>query len=670
MPEAIAIRQYQAVRRVMSALRRDNRLRSLITRGSELNLRRQAINYPSQTRAFLKNLLRLESLAIPINKIVVPKSLPEIQNREVFKRLGEMGFVFRLIDKDGVLDLRRAGLKLKPGYRDLTLEFEEYGVLEELRSSFHGENREVIQNDLELSNLTLYYDLWMVRVLLYRAGEQKSAALKEENPTAFHESRSIVATIAKFLREMSTDFPTPIVEFRQRISKAADLLADFNNPAANAALVSLTARLEEEIEAQEEKRVRQERHSGIPAPQNLIEEELVRLAQRRYKISFSEDGIWVIPQGGFRQIGPVMQKKIIDHQVESEKVIRRAQHILDSITEQISINGNFRAMLEGFAQILRSPEAREIDYPQLISGLAQSFLNYENGIVRPKFKVRLMLKLALELVNTASKARDQQSENRLLKFAGMMLSISSRELVRLNTNLGHQLRLIAAKQELQMTIIAQNLVRDTDLRTLSESLLNSLTNRKIMNSARLAGDLRQLAVEARDSLEVDEQTEVGIQRCKGRIENLISLLAKVRRLIHEKERSRTDIEKARERHRIEYRRLAAGGQREGVTPLRNLAIEYAQEKLRDIRHINEELNFSVANAAKEALLIQRDLANKHAAEDVDTQVQFLAEHQEVFEHIARMDIDYSMTYGTRGEELGEAHSFDIWKLDLKTRPGA
>ncbi|MFH1683531.1 MAG: hypothetical protein ABIA67_01475 [Candidatus Margulisiibacteriota bacterium] len=684
MAREVTLKQNRAVRRVVDVLRGPGRLRQLITLQSEENLQKHAVDRPAPTRALLKNLLRLERLAVPITRIIVPESLSKLQNRELFARLGEMGFVLELIDEAGVLDLRRAGLKMNPGYIDLTLEFEEYEILRELRSSFQDEkNLKALKKDVEISDLTLYCNLWMVRVLLYKVGELKAAAKWEENPTAEGEARAIMDNAAKFLDELSRDFPTKRKELLKKISGAASLLGAFNNPAANAALVSVTGRLEELIETQEGNRIQRERRSGKRPPKNMFEEELVRLAQRRYNISFSPGGIWVIPQGGFRREGPVRQKKIIDHRVDAEKVTRRTQHIIDSVTEGIVINAHFRAMLEGFVEVLRS--STTIDYEQVLNGLAKSFLAYEKGIVRPKFKTKLMLKLALELVKTASVCRDQKAERRLLNFAGSMLRMAAREIAKLNGNLAGQLQMIAAKQELLMEIVAQSLVRDANLQTFSGSLVNSLTNSKMMNSIGMAGQLRQLAVDVADALEIDEQSPTGMRRAGKRINELVSLLAKVRRLIREKDQFRKNFRIARTRYKIELENIKAAGKSDieaaqeelesikqrykaRLAALREKGIKYAQEKLESIKEHNANIAKTLGEAAKEALLIQYNLVNKYVEEDEEARISFLAEHQEIFDRIKQMDAVSLTVYGSRGEELGTASPFDVWRLGLTTRP--
>ena len=652
-----------AVSRVLNQLRHGRRLRSLITRGSQLNLHYLAYQHANPTRAFLKNLLRMDALAVPIERIVIPESLSEFQNRDLLKQLGRPRILFDLV-QGGVLDLRRAGLKSKPGYRDLTREFEEYQTLEKLRDSFQGNNLEILRSDPEISNLTLYYNLWMVRVLLYRAGEQKSAANKEGNFTALAEAKDVMAKLGGFLEELCAHFPVRKPQYQAWMIKAAGLIRDFNNPAADLVLTTVTERLEKQIENQEITRVRRERRSRKRRPKNIIEEELVHLAQRRYKISFSPEGTWLIPEGGFRRVGPALQRQVISHRVDPEKVVRREQHKLDEISQRIAVNADFRSMLEGFARILRSPNP--IDHDQVISAIAGSCAAYEQGKVRPKLKIKLTLKVALELVKTSELFENKEAQKRLRKFAGTMLDMAARQLGILNGNLGVQLRRIAAKQRLQMEIIAQNMVRDANLRTFSEAVLRSITNRKIMNSAGRAGAMRQLAVAAKQTLLIKDETEEGIKRSAERVKHIVNLFAKVRRLINEKDKFRNAISNARKRYAVEAKHLRAGGNEDKLSDLTLQAVEIARENLKSLAGHNEEIAFTLAEIAREALLIQYDLAHKHSEENTEEQFEFLADHQSVFSGISELNRGYSMTYGAQGEELGLAHGFDIWRLKLRT----
>ena len=653
----------QAIGRVIDRLRRGSRRRGLITLQSERNLANLASVHPGYTRDLLRTLRGFDFLAIPVEKIIVPRRLAEVQNREVLPQLGRVGFVMQLLDANGVLDLRRAGIKNQLGHIDYRETFEDHQILQELRASFEGKNLEVIQRDREINNLTLYHNLWMVRVLLYKIALQKAVAIAEENITALAETRAIIANIGGFLHEMVAGFPIVLEGARDRVSRAAELLDQFNDPAASATLVAITERLEREIGVVEKARVSRQRQSGRRAPRNVIEEELVHLAQRRYRLTISPNGNWVLPQAGFRRVGPVLQRQVIDHRVEPDAVVRREQHIIDSITERIAINADAIATFRGVIELLETDG--EIDYEFVASSLARCLLSYEKGRVRTKFKTRLMLKLALELVKTAALCHEQVAEERLRSFASSMLSLAEPQLVVLNNNLGGQLRRISVRQHLEMAIIAQNLDRDANLRSFSEAILGVVTQRRIMNSIGLTGELRQLAVDVSSSLEVDEHTELGIQRTKDRAQTLVNLFAKTRRLIMQKDRFRQQIERARTRYQVAARDLRASGRTGENDALRELAIEYARGKLVSLREHNAEIARTLRRVAVVAALIKYDLANKYADEDADVKALYLEEYDGLLARIDQLDAEYQSVFGARGEDLGLAHSFDIWRLGLR-----
>ena len=445
-----------------------------ISQESRTNLTALASWFPTPMRAFQKNLLRLERLAVPIHQIIVPEVLGEVQNRELLYRLNDGGFIFKLIDDNGVLDLRRAGIRREMVCRDKTLEFDDVRVLSELRGMLSGENLEVMHQDPEVKELTQHFALWKIRILLYKIGLQKFVARKEEDEASLAESRVVMANLAQFLRELDP----------ARLSGAAALLGQGNDPAANAILTSATDRLEKQIVARESERLRRESRSSKRCPANILEEELVHLAQRRYRISFSRDGAWIIPETKLLRVGPALKRKYVPHKVSADKLARREQHKIDEITNRIANNSSRIALLSGIARILKEAEA--IDFQKIKFELSRAHTAYEMGKVRPKFKAKLWLKLALELVGLAAQYRETDARRRITGFAADMVGAAARQLMVLNANLGGQLKRIAAKQKLEMLILAQDLERDANLKLQSESVLQTVTNPKIMNSARLA----------------------------------------------------------------------------------------------------------------------------------------------------------------------------------------
>ncbi|OGB89701.1 hypothetical protein A2625_06210 [candidate division WOR-1 bacterium RIFCSPHIGHO2_01_FULL_53_15] len=109
---------------MIERIRHGRPLREVITRKSQLNLEFVASFRPTEARAFLKNILRLDHLAIPIERIAIPQNLGKFENLDVLQELGRTRFVVALMDRAGGLDARQAGLRNKPGYRDLTPKYQ------------------------------------------------------------------------------------------------------------------------------------------------------------------------------------------------------------------------------------------------------------------------------------------------------------------------------------------------------------------------------------------------------------------------------------------------------------------------------------------------------------------------------------------------------------------
>lgn len=649
----------------MNVIRGERPLRKVISRRAELRLRFLAEVCPAQTRRILKNLLFLHDAGRPIQKISVADELYSPRNRRLLDCLAANFYgLEERISAEGTVDLASGAKHGKLGYEDLTAGFDEYQLIAELRPTYQGQNRRMIEADREINDLTLYYVNWKLRVFLYKIGEQKSAARGEGNEVAELEARAKMVRVADYLQELATDYPVLSDGIREKISRAAEQLRGFNNPAADAALVPVTLYLEKRIEEQETKRIRKERASGIARPQNILEEELLRLAERRYKASFSPNGAWILPQGGFRGAGAVMRKSIIDHHIPEEKVVRREQHRIDRITRQIAINAHHISVFGTMAELLATGE--EPVYQKAASSLARGYLAYEKGIVRAKFKAKLMLKLALELVGNARICRAPKARLRLGQFAAAMLRMVARELVGLNAELGRQLQKITAKQGLVVKIITRQLARDANIRSFSETLLEALSDKKAMNSILMATELRQMAFDLIAAPGMEEGAPPGIRRVRERAGQLADIFTQVGGLIQEKNGYRESFSRTRDRFQCEYHILAASGQEEKIGPLRIQAVAMGGKDIKNISICNQKINAALVEAAKQAILMQHDLATKFQDESAEAQLIFLAEQRSIISQVEALDAGYQKVFGAHGEDLGDACSFDIGELKLKT----
>jgi len=661
---------YKKVAVMLHILRQGRPLRQVIDKRSEKNLQLMAAQQPDETAFILDQLFRLHSLSQTPDKISVAKGLSASQ---VIEQLGSgLGPWLALMGEGRELAFKKLKLKgelpepaddfAPPNVR--LQEYEEVQTLTELKRSFAEENRSFLEKDEEIAKLTLFNLAWRTRIMLYKmqetlAAEKKLPEVPEENL-----GRPAVYLLVDLLRQVSVDFPywpgAPI----SKIEEAGSLILAGNFPAADATLVSLTDQLDKELEKLEGGRLRDELAARQPVPDRLLDAELLELAKKRYKISFTTAGLWMIPEKGFRKVGPVLQGRVIDHSVSEDKVVRREQHQIDGITEEIGANAHFYAVLTGLAELFTClPE--QVEYEPAQTLLARGFLAYEHGQVRQKFKVKLMVKLALELVGTAARYREKGTQKRLLGFAAAMLRLSARQLLARNDVLGNQLRHIVVKQQVAMAIITRNLVRDNNLRALSESLTQSLTNRDMINWPPLPIELRRLVVEARNALTIDETTEPGIKSAAERLGNLVGLFAKITRLIGEKRALKRRIDAARHDHRQVFRGLGETG--ENAVRTGDRAIAYTADLLKEIERINEAITFTIAQAAKKALLIRYDLAHKNdLAESVADQQKWLEKELALFNAIGRLDATYQIVIDARGNEIGVAHPSDARSLKLRT----
>jgi hypothetical protein len=285
------------VGRTIDVLRRGRGRRFLISKNSEDNLRQMAITRPNQARAFLKNLLRLNYLAVPFERIVVPANLGESQNLGVLSKLREASYIIRLIGGSGALDLRKAGLKKKavsPNFVP-TVRRPTFDAALEIARKYQGN---IIADDEsgvgELGDLILFEAILIARVELYILGEKKSAAKASGNTAAYDRYSDEMRKFAQEFSKLLEVFPLPgkktSIEsykredldnlldegdpligiqyrdvYRETIETAYNQIAKLNNPAADATLagfMDLIMRVLENRAKWQAKAIRESRPEG------------------------------------------------------------------------------------------------------------------------------------------------------------------------------------------------------------------------------------------------------------------------------------------------------------------------------------------------------------------------------------------------------------------------
>jgi len=733
------------VGRTLEMVRHGRRLRSVITRESEMNLRCLYTSFPTPIRFFLKRLIGLDQLGM-LNKISIPDLLAAPQNRHLLYRLKKMGFLFTLMDDKGNLDLRRAGLKENPLHIDLVPKYKK-DTLEDYLAKLER-HQEKYERKTKSANILMAKFLILAWIDLFKAGEAQSASQYQRVLECFRN------LLEKFPFGKTTERNT-LEEGIKNITN--NLLPKNNYTAAAAQLVSIIDRLHNVIFSQ----TIEEARAGKP------------------KLNYDEKtGNWSLRKARYRMTEEeLMQKELGEDKTSTGLILSMLQHIVDSATQEIG--ENYAAMIElaviknhypdywdklydlhgrftGFRSEIKQKAKMEMDgakelaimkgkkgqhirlaisllgvaekdidcrkievegekeyYTNLIPVAEKMIGDIMKGFVEPIVKTLASpnllqnpvliagIKSRLEnILNTFFKGEIredwiQQMRTRvekakeLLREAGEKAlevkrkkSGTTKELVTdkmaeaarelLLTGLEHENRhgeviteadfilgheekldkikgIIRKKTEIAPEIrrkirseIAQGgEIRIKALLNLMDWLMETITNKRNMNSPNLAGELREFMAEVRGSLSIAGMTEVSINQILGRIEKIVNLFNGIRGLI--------------------WRKM--GERREAEKMLKAKAIYGTRKKLDSIASINNSIMFRLKEVAIVTLQIKYDLENKPHKADQQKRQEFVQAHKALFDAIEALDSEYQEVF-LDGKYIGEATPFDIWRLKL------
>lgn len=601
----------------------------MISDKSKTRLYHLATFHPAAAKEFFDNLLLLHLFGLPVKKMVLKD---QIDDPQVLKDLACVTTVSeRLLKEGGQLSFTAGGGKETRS--DPAVDLDAERIFSEIRECFKAENQKIMAADAEIRALTLYRALWLGRILLYRAGETRAAGLAQDL------ANGVLRATADVLEEIcgSLDDGKPM---RNDILKAARLIKEGNHPAANAKLLAVTASLEKFIGRCEVERISR----PLSVRRAAVEgEEILR------QITVSPDGTWVLPQRGFRRAGPVLRRELIEHHVEREAVTRREGHKIDYISSQFLKNADLKSALEGLALVLRT--GGEIDLDAARTFLAIAYLAYEKGIVRQKFKARLMIELALELLITISWLKPGETTKRLSGFAGSMCSLAAQQLGELNIELCRQLKFISVKKDVLERVIADLFLR-ANLQDLSNRLASFLSDSRLMDQPRLAWLMRAIIEKGEKEAGPGDQAKENIKRSVERLTRLKGLLAQIGRLNQEKELFRKAI--------IGARKLSDKAKAVGI----------AEKNLGEIKAHNSKLIKVLTAVAEEIFLIKFDLERQAAEVEADSEAIYLRQYEKTFAAINGLNGGYQRIFDAKGEVIGAALPLDIQKLKLRTQAPA
>jgi hypothetical protein len=599
------------VRRVMDILRGERPLEELITAESENRLSTLLPEFPGETRAFLKALLSLHHRGVLLNRIVIPENLSDHQNRAVLKRLGSVEFLSGLIE-EGVLDLRKAGLKNKPSYIDLTPS-RKPATLEDYRAILIGSVSE-FQRDPELGNLFLFKAVLKTRIDLYVAGEARSAALKKgQDPAVVPDFKRLM----DFLGFLLEKFPFGTIgerqQMREGIEIASMLLAKNNNPAADAKLSSVFDHIERVL------------------TQQIIERTRIKTVSPQ-KITYVGRGVWKILTAGYRQTpSGIMRKERVESKVHTPELLSKLQHVIDSTRQESDQNAQFSAQLEFI-------KARLPGYFDKLFDLHDRFKDFD--AIR-KEKVYTELEGALELVRVGSDQARRLAVS-LINLAENDIELRQQEIAR------QRERYEALKNETEAQIgekvidfarlIASELADDA---VLFDPAAIAKVERKLGGylGSFLRGTIREDWLRCIKSRVVG--TKNALAQVKAKLSEKIKLMEGKKSLRAEFERRWKEIWASSESREEKGRRL---GQ------LRAESLGAMRDLISQVNKLNGEMIDALRKAAKHILSVRIDHDNRH--EEITNAEQFFLENAFLLAPFDRMNRPQVEAVGKRGEKLG------------------
>ncbi len=545
-----------AVRNRLIPLLHGRTMREMITRRSEVNLRRLALMAPQQATAFFKNLSRLERMAIPIGKIIVPSGLEDTQNQDVLRRLSEPGFLYKLIDDNERLDLRLAGYRLRLGTVDSTpqkklVSLEDYLVwLQEIK--------EPLKKSREEALLFLFKVVLRFRVELYTQGEAGGSFDR----------------LITLLREFVERFPfETLLDWRKSaelMERAANLLETRNNPAADATLATLTNRLDQLLEGVAARKQRSARHP----------------LDRKVVLNPDKPGTWLVSQTRYKRgFAGIVKREPSTVEVTTADLLTLFEHELDGMRRELLANQNFLDQLDTIS----------LELPSSWDMLQNTYLAFSRFADRKKEKGRFELEAALDVARLGT--------GQAVQLARELITLVQADLSVRQSVLQRQLAAVASIRDLSLSEIKRivgefngqiaSQLADPDILTHPEKLTDIEARLGGFLGTYFKGEMRE------DWTKLAKSRVYGVKKEMGAINQILdqkmSLMGEIKQIRAEYSQKRDGI----------IQRLPED-QREGaVRTLRAETLQAVATALRLINALNREAVGKMRKAAQFILAIEQ-----------------------------------------------------------------
>lgn len=339
-----------------------------------------------------------------------------------------------------------------------------------------GVTEEEIQNLSILSDLSkLYFKHYLFVLRKGKAHRVGDEAEKDKFQFNINELRRELPWLIERLMSVRRPYRREIVNHL----KDAIRLHDEKKPsAANASLLAAWTKLEAEADRMEKVRLAKRRKKKEKRISKIIEISVSKLRLSHYGIERLPDGTWIDPQKGYRKYSDdIWVKEEKKTRVKEEDVLRKTQHIIESISSEIEKNsGNMKILILAKDILERHQKKLEIipDYEVLDgekmsikSMISPSLEHYMNAIIKRKktaanrFEITLSLidaslfKQAISMINMAV----EHLEDRNIELSGQKTwfikkgKVEKQELIRLikkeeyiKSKIGYTVRLFSTWQ--------------------------------------------------------------------------------------------------------------------------------------------------------------------------------------------------------------------------------
>lgn len=599
--------------------------RSLMSKESEASFRHLALLNPQAARGILK---QLTALGNKVKTVVFPAVLAEAQNREIARTLAvDHALISRLVDEQGVLDLRKVGLKMKMPVIDRIISFRPQTIEDYL--VVLGNANADLQGEYELGDLFLFKAVLRARLDLYIAGENRSAMLRRgEKPGVTPE----LQRIKDFLDQVIERFPFGTNPQRQAIKEkltiASLMIGRKNNVAADTTLTGIFYFIEKIV------------------TRRVVER--TRLKPRVIKLTYAGKGNWNLGTTGYRStVAGFKQKTKTESNVHASELLSMIQHVIDSVRKERATNEQFLADLWELKRIL----------PDNYGRLLEIFETFQSYDALRKDKACAELAGVVQLVPIGT----EQSLNlakELVGMAGRDIELRQIEIS------AHEKRFVDLITETE-TELAK---RTADFIAL---LVKQLSDQGILSDPDKANKAANRAGSFLGTFLKGELREPWLRRIKSRFAGLVRVLRQLRVETERKKHFMEQVVGQRNlyfllREELRWAKISTTQKRIRLAELKATTIENVKADLAVIDRIDREVAAKLRKAAEFIMLAELDFRNRNGEEV--SQKAFLTEKTPILAAFDYLLNDRVAAISHDGQLLGQIGRNDALKMELEYRP--